>query len=476
MGHHTRAVIKVQISELSKEGHGIGYGSDLEEKKILVEVPFTIPGDIVQALVLSKKKGIYRCRLESIIEPASKRVQSRCIHFGSCGGCRFQQMSYQDQLFQKESFIRKCFASVINDSIKVHAPIPCEPPWEYRNKMEFSFSQDKARQRYLGLILQGSRGHVFNLQECHLVQNWFVEGLKAVRQWWEKSGLEAYHPGTNTGALRTLIMREGTHTGDRLAMLTVSGNPDYALRHNQIEDFKSALKLAIEPQDPSQKLSLFLRIQQIAKGVPTNFYEMLLYGPDHIRETLHIQDVAAGPFQSFSFHISPSAFFQPNSKQAARLYSRALQLIQIPKEALVYDLYCGTGTLGICAAKHAKQVIGIELSPESVVDARENIKLNGLENIQILEGDVGTVLSTLNGQPDVVMVDPPRAGLDKKAIMHLLQIKSPKLLYISCNPISQAANLSDLISGGYRLESIQPVDQFSQTYHVENIAVLKYYS
>jgi 23S rRNA (uracil1939-C5)-methyltransferase len=258
-------------------------------------------------------------------------------------------------------------------------------------------------------------------------------------------------------------------------MITVSGNPAYALQQRHIQSFVETLRQAIEPSSPDQKLSIFLRIQQIAKGHPTQFYEMLLYGPDHIREILHIE-TAQNESHTLHFRISPTAFFQPNTRQAEKLYSRAIQLTQAPIGGVVYDLYCGTGTLGICMAKQAKKVIGIELSPESALDARENVKHNQLSHVSIHTGDVGHVLPTLlekeDLQPDIVMVDPPRAGLDSRALQHLLAIKAPFITYISCNPATQAANLEVLVKGGYRLRAVQPVDQFPQTVHVENIAVL----
>jgi 23S rRNA (uracil1939-C5)-methyltransferase len=467
--------VEVDITALSKKGDGKGLAIlQPEDKTVAVEVPFTLIGDKVQATLLRKEKGFYQSRLEAILAPAPQRIAPKCIHFGSCGGCRLQHLSYDDQLLQKEQLIKNIFAAHLSPQVVFHPILPCLPPWQYRNKMEFSFSSDRAGNRYLGLVLQGGKGRVFNLQECHLVNPWFVQALHTVKHWWEESKLEAYHPYANTGSLRTLIVREGKRTGDRLVMLTVSGNPDFALNKLQLDHFRDSLRHAIAPLNPGSKLSIFLRIQQILKGTPTQFYEMLLYGPDHIREELHIQEVAGDPPYNVMFKISPSAFFQPNSEQAEQLYSRALQMIKIPPDALVYDLYCGTGTLGICAARQARHVIGIELSPESALDARENVKANGLHNVQILEGDVGKVLASLAGQPDVVMVDPPRSGLDAKAIEHLLNIKAPKLLYISCNPITQAANLEQLIGGGYRLEALQSVDQFPQTMHVENIAVLHF--
>jgi 23S rRNA (uracil1939-C5)-methyltransferase len=353
--------------------------------------------------------------------------------------------------------------------------IPCLPPWQYRNKMELSFSRDKAGRRYLGLILYGTRGHVFQMQECHLIHEWAIDAVNAVSKWWEESGLDAYFPAGDKGSLRTLTLREGMRTGDRLVMLTVSGNPEYALNQRQIHDFVLALRQAVEPPLHEQKLSIFIRIQQIAKGRKTQFYEMHLYGPDHIREVLHIE-TAHQEHHELQFRISPSAFFQPNTRQAEQLYSRAIQLSGAPSGGIVYDLYCGTGTLGICMAKTAKKVVGIELSPESALDARENAKHNQLSNITIHTGDVGHLLPPLledkDLQPDIVMVDPPRAGLDPRALQRILAMRSPLLTYVSCNPATQSANLEVLIKGGYRLKVIQPVDQFPQTIHVENIAVL----
>ncbi len=467
-------LVEVSVQKFSKEGHGIGSALMADDRTIEVEVPFAIPGDQASALLMKKKKGLYQSRLQAITSPSLNRVEPRCVHFAACGGCRWQQIPYELQLQQKEEWIKSYLKPYFHDDVSWHSIIP-SAPWHYRNKMELTFSSDKAGRRYLGLILAGTRGHVFQMQECHLPNAWFAEAAQVVSHWWSESGLEAYYSGKDIGSLRTLTLREGQRTGDRMVMLTVSGNAQYALSKQQLQSFVQFLRDAIEPKDPLQKLSIFLRIQQIAKGRPTNFYEMLLYGPDHIRETLYLP--AEGPSsRPLHFRISPSAFFQPNTAQAERLYERALTLANLSSDSLVYDLYCGTGTLGICAANQVKQVIGIELSPESVLDARENLKENGLSNVEIRAGDVGQVLAHLAQEvkqhPDVVMVDPPRAGLDLKAIEHILALQASKLVYISCNPVTQAANLDPLLRGGYRLQAVQPVDQFPQTVHVENIVVL----
>jgi 23S rRNA (uracil1939-C5)-methyltransferase len=262
-----------------------------------------------------------------------------------------------------------------------------------------------------------------------------------------------------------------------MAMLTVSGNPDYALKKHHLESLVDALCKAVQPPDGVGKLSIFVRIQQVGKGMPTNFYEMLLYGPDHISEILHIQLEPKEAPISLKFNISPIAFFQPNTMQAERLYSTALQMADIPKDAVVYDLYCGTGTLGICAAQRAKQVVGIEISPESALDARSNAALNGMKNVTIFSGAVRHVLGSLLQEhnipaPDVVMVDPPRPGLDPDALKQLVILNPAKILYVSCNPDTQVENIAELIQHGYKITSIQPVDQFPQTYHIENVVVL----
>ena len=197
-------------------------------------------------------------------------------------------------------------------------------------KWNFLFSQNKAGDHFLGLMIAKGRGRVLDLQECHLVQPWFIDVLKAVRAWWKESGLKAYHFYKDTGSLRTLTLREGQRTGDKMVMLTVSGNPEFAIQEPQLKSFLAALP-------PSENLSVFVRVHQIAKGSPTQFYELHVQGPDHITESLTIQG------RPLLFKISPTSFFQPNTAQAEVLYSRALDMLALSPEALVYDLYCSTG-------------------------------------------------------------------------------------------------------------------------------------
>lgn len=471
--HH----IEVDIVKLSKKGNGIGYFERQDKTVWPVEVSFTIPGDKVVATLLRKKSGVYRSWFEEFIVKSPERISPKCRHFGECGGCRWQHTSYEKQLRQKEEMIRHHFGNLLSEDVDFFEIEPCDSPWNYRNKMEFSFSGDLEGNKYLGLMMDQGKGRVFNLTECHLPNSWFAEGLAAVRSWWKESTLEPYHAYKNVGSLRTVTLREGQRTGDRMVNLTVSGNPDYALKKHDLEGFVAFVRDAAEPVDPEKKLSIFLTIQQVQKGSPTQFFEMHLYGPDTIREILYIKQEPGKEANALTFHISPGAFFQPNSSQAEKIYSIALKMANISKEHVVYDLYCGTGTLGICAAKRAKQVVGVELSPESAHDARHNAKVNGLGNVSILTGTVRNKLETIKeegmfDEPDVVLLDPPRAGLDPHAMKQLLELGPPKILYISCNPATQARNIQEFVDNGYRLRAVQPVDQFPHTIHIENIALL----
>jgi 23S rRNA (uracil1939-C5)-methyltransferase len=467
-------IVKVHIQEYSKKGYGKGTYVNPQGAEKNVDVPFTTPGDIVEARVVSKKRGNLLCQIDQIIYPSPERIVPTCIHFGTCGGCTFQHISYEKELEQKEAFVRSSFSSLPDQKAEFHSIIPSPSSWRYRNKMEFSFSQNRQKDKFLGLMMNLGKGKVLNIEECYLANEWMITALKSVRQWWTDSTIEAYHPLRNRGALRTLTLREGFRTGDRLVMLTVSGNPEDALTKRQLDDFVACLK-AIEPEN--SQLSIFLRIQQVAKGMATNFFEMLLYGPDAIKEILYIQPHADRPPVATTFQISPTAFFQPNTLQAERLYSRVIQMAELTKECVVYDLYCGTGTLGICMAPYVKQVISVEISPEATLDARANVGLNAIDNLIVITSAVRHILQAeIHGAPlplpDVVLIDPPRPGLDAQALQSLIEMKPKKIIYISCNPTTQVQNISQLIEAGYRLHKVQPMDQFPQTIHIENIALL----
>lgn len=368
-----------------------------------------------------------------------------CPHFGICGGCSSQDIPYSEQLARKKAFVSSLF------SYPVEPIIPCNPPWHYRNKMEFSFSQAKSGEKFLGLMRK--RGKVENLSACYLTNPWFSETLIQVRRWFQASALSAYHPRANRGTLRTLTLREGIYTKERMAVLTLAE----PLTGEQQESFVAHV---------GKCDTILLRHQIIAKKTPTRFEEQILKGSGVIHEQLH--DFQGNPF---TFRIRPASFFQPNTRQAEILYKRALECAELESDETLFDLYCGTGTLGIFASRAVKWVRGIEIIPEAVDDARTNIALNQIPNMEVNVGDVGKLESEQS--PTTVIIDPPRPGLSPLAITYLIGLKPKKIIYISCNPITQSQNCQQLEASGYRIERLIPVDQFPHTPHVENIAFLR---
>ena len=450
----------IQIDSLCPKGHGL---STLQRPfplpPLKIETAHTVPGDTVLVELKKKMRGLKKGRLLEVLKASSDRVIPKCIHANICGGCSLQQMDYASQLKEKERRIQLLFPNE-----KICSIIAADDIFQYRNKMEFTFSENKKGEKFLGLMIAQGAPYVFNLQECHLASPWFSRILCTVRKWWETSSLTAYHPIKNVGTLRYLTLREARRTGQKMFVLNVSGDPEWAIPRFELDRLQEMI--SYEP------MSIFLRIHQTQKGSPTRFFEMHLKGSDHITEILHLKEA------SLSFKISPSSFFQPNTLQAEKLYNTAIQTLRDEKIDTLYDLYCGTGTLSMAASFIARQVIGIELSPEAIIDAEENKKQNNLSNIRFFQGDVGKVLSQLEitdeiNPPDAVIVDPPRAGLDPAAIEHLKKLKPRLILYISCNPTTQAKNLSELLPCGYEIILVQPVDQFPHTYHIENIVLLK---
>ncbi|HCJ84487.1 MAG TPA: 23S rRNA (uracil(1939)-C(5))-methyltransferase RlmD [Parachlamydiales bacterium] len=386
--------------------------------------------------------------------------KGRCSHFPSCRGCSFQHLPYDEQLSFKESALRALYAPLLKKDPACLLPaLGARSRWRYRNKMEFSFSQDRLGRRFLGLYQKRSR--ILTLTECLLAPEWFLEALAYCFSFWEESALRAYHPYSNAGTLRTLTLREGRRTQERMAVLTVSGNPDFALREEQIAAFVAAL----EPL--GDRLSLFVRIHQAIKGQPTRFFEIHVKGPASIEERLNIGG------RELLFKISPSSFFQPNSEMAELLYNKALDLLSLPPQATLFDLYCGTGTLGIAFASRAARLVGIEENPYALFDAKENCRINKIGHFDLYKGDVGALLSRVAGDaPHAVIIDPPRTGLDAKALKEILSLRPSQILYISCNPQTHAKDLQEL-SSSYEVAALQPIDQFPHTPHIEAIALLK---
>ncbi len=399
-------------------------------------------------------------------EPLSL-LKPRCSHAPSCGGCSFQEVPYELQLAKKQLFIEQTFQALVESNQTIRPIVGCQDPWRYRNKMEFTFSQNRAGDRYLGLMLKQSRGKVFNLEECHLTSTWMAEALCATRKWWEASSLSAYNPRRDEGTLRNLTLREGQHTKEKMAFLTVSGREEYAISRKHLNAWVAVTKKTFDGP-----ISCFLRIQQAYQGMATQFYELHLDGPEHIHEEIEVLG------KRLNLQISPTSFFQPNTVQAGVLYTHAIEMLDPMPTAHVFDLYCGMATIGMSIAPYVAHVTAIELNPYAIMDAEANLAHNKIDHLTLLKGDAAQVLASLKAQkdfrpPDAVIVDPPRSGLGSKATALLSSLQSSKILYISCNPSTQAEDIKLLLQEGYKIKLIQPVDQFPHTRHIENIVLLE---
>lgn len=447
---------EIEIVDYSpKKGWGVGR----DEKGRDVEVAHALVGDLIEADVRrSKKKGFHKARLLQILKSSPNRVEARCEHARICGGCSFQELRYEKQLEHKHQMIQKAFHTHLGKFVEILSTVPSPKIFGYRNKMEFSFSENKAGDKFLGLMIAGTSRYVFNVQRCHLTGEWTAEVLEAVRKWWQERGYKAYVPYKNEGELRTLTLRESETTHEKIVLLTVTGNSPIS--------YESFVKTILECVG-KEKVSISVCEHYAKKGMRSFDKHISLFGAEYITEKLLIKD------KLLTFRISTSSFFQPNTLQAQAFYRRAFSLLGLSStKSVVFDLYSGTGTLAIIAAFYAGKVVAIEQNFQSAQDAKENAKLNGVDNLEILQGDVEKILPTIEERPDAVIVDPPRAGLSEKALDAIGRLLPAKILYISCNPETQAQNIAVLAAYGYNPVVVQPFDQFPHTPHVENIALL----
>lgn len=484
---------EVEITGLSLKGEGTAdypayVGPQRQVKPFVFCVRKALPGDRVRVCVETRRKRRVIGRIDELLEPSRMRIEPRCAHFGrretpgkGCGGCTLQNLDYRHQLLNKERLVKYAMADAGVDPGLVAPVMGQEDPWYYRNKMEFSFGDDAQRRFSLGLYPRGYRYEVLNLTEC-LLQSRFVSTLLTrIRRWAIDQQLRPYDSRSGEGFLRTLTIREGKRTGERLLELTTSHHPTVQVRGQETPAEQVAGAFARFVVDLAEELdgaitSVYWTQQRAVRGEPTRFIEHHLHGLEVLHERLSLPDD-----HSLLFDIHPRAFFQPNTRQAEVLYATVLDMSGL-RDAnashTVLDLYCGTGTIGLCMAPYARKVLGVELQPDAVENARENARRNAITNARFFAGDVGETLHDVEferaaGQVDVVVVDPPRAGLLPDARAHLAGLDAPRMVYVSCNPITLARDLRELKDQGWHVEAIQPVDMFPHTYHIENVARLR---
>jgi 23S rRNA (uracil1939-C5)-methyltransferase len=437
--------------ELEVTGLAFGGAALAKVDGFVVFVENALPGDRVAATVYRRKRQYAEARAEAILRPSPARVAPRCEHVPICGGCRFQDLDYEEQIRHKERQVGECLAHLGGLTTVVRPAIPAPERFHYRNKMEFSFGKDASGALTLGLHRRGFFDRSFDLGRCHIARPVASEIVAETRAWARAEGLEPYDTRRHTGLLRFLAVREGIRTGQVMVNLVASApHPSFAGFAERIT--------ARFPSVASVVLNLTRRKAQIAVGEE----ERVLAGRDRIEERLG----------DLVFEISSASFFQTNTEQGERLLETALEGLELRGGERVLDVYSGTGTFTLPIARRAGEAVGIESSESAVRDAQRNADRNRIENVRFVRAEAAEALREERGPSDAVLVDPPRAGLHPAVARRLIEIGAPRLVYVSCNPATLGRDLALFCESRYRLSWVRPVDMFPHTAHIECVAAL----
>jgi 23S rRNA (uracil1939-C5)-methyltransferase len=441
--------LELTVDSLAYGGNGVA-----RHDGFVVFVRRALPGDTVRARVTKVKRGFAEAITEAVITPGADRVPAPCRHFGVCGGCRFQDLSYPAQLVAKESQVREALVRIARIAEPPLRPIvPAATQLHYRNKLEYSFTGTPDGPG-LGFHRAGRWDEVLEIEECLLTTDLGNAIRSAVQQWARDESLDPYDQGTQSGYLRHLVVREGRNTGQALVMLVTGPG----------ERFDADYLIEVLRRFPAVR-SIHWAVNDTPAEV-TNLPSRLLWGEEWIEEAL----------LGLRFRVRPSAFLQTNTEMAERLYTLARDAAGLTGAENVFDLYCGTGTIGLALAGSARHVWGVEISEEATACAIENAEVNGIGNASFFAGNVGQSLEQLReraGEPDVVIVDPPRAGLAGKALRRTGALRAQRMVYVSCNPTTLAGDLAVLRDEfGYELSRCTPVDMFPHTPHIESVSLL----
>ena len=460
---------QVTVADAGAEGMAVARVDGL-----VVFVPFVVPGDVVDIQLYKKKKHYAEGRAVKFHSLSDLRVEARCPHFGVCGGCKWQTMSYPAQLEAKQRQVRDNLERLGNVDCSGMRPIcGSDNIYYYRNKLEFTFSTKAWRTAEeiasgaplpahgaLGFHIPQLFDKVLNIEHCALQADPSNDLRLAVRQYAEEHDLDYYDIRNHTGFLRNLVVRN-TSTGQWMVIVIVAQDDTARL-------FPLLDMLA-------ERFPQITSLQYIVNTKFNDSYgdlDVVTYrGSDHIEECMEGYQGS----RNLHFIINPKSFYQTNSAQAQRLYSFVAELAELQPGDTLYDLYTGTGTIALFLADKCRRVVGIEYVEEAIADAKANALRNGFDNTAFYAGDMAQVLTeefiATNGRPDVVVTDPPRAGMHEKVVAQLLATAPRKIVYVSCNPATQARDLQ-LLAERYEVKRIQPVDMFPHTQHVENIAEL----
>lgn len=461
----------VEIIDAGAEGVSI---AKPDEK--VVFIPFGAPGDVVDLQVYKKKKNCFDGKITNIRKFSDKRVQPVCEHFGLCGGCKWQHLDYQWQLFYKQKQVKDNFDRIAKIDYPEITPIlGCEKQYFYRNKLEFSFSNRKWLTdgapagtyseedcKGFGYHLPGLFDRVIDVEHCYLQADPSNDIRLFIRDFTMKKHISYHNVRAHEGTMRNVVVR--CNAKGEFMVIVVINEENNIVRNEMIPALCERF-----PQIISVMLVINSKFNDMISDLPFE----CLKGEPYLVETM--KSPRAG-FADLMFRVGPVSFFQTNVYQAERLYKAAFDLAGVKGDELMYDLYTGTGTIALYFSRFVKKVVGIEYVEEAITDAKINAEINGITNATFYAGDMAKVFTdefiNVNGTPDFIVTDPPRAGMHENVIGQLLKIKARRIVYVSCNPATQARDLA-LLDPLYTVKAVQPVDMFPHTQHVENIVLLE---
>jgi 23S rRNA (uracil1939-C5)-methyltransferase len=438
-------MVEVEITDLAFDGKAVGH---IDGKVIFLKGG--LPGETVLAEITRTKARYFNGITREIIKKSDKRIDAICSHFHECGGCTWLDLQYEDQLSYKQKQVNDCIERIgaLKD-VKILDIIGSKEIYQYRNKMEYS-SNVTEDGFTLGLHSRGSYQDIFNLNECHISQKTDGELVKWMREYLTNNNITVYDVQNHVGYMRFFMLRQTKQT-DQLMVNVVTNYGDFP----DVEKFVSEITTAF-PQ-----ITTIIHSQNGQKSnIAIGETESTLYGPGYIEEML----------SGKKFRITANSFFQTNSLQAEVLYQTGFDMLKPEASDKVLDLYCGTGTIGILLADKVSEVVGVELVADAVTAAKVNAVANNVTNIQFFEGFVKEFLKSdfmKENSYNIAIIDPPRAGLNPKALKQLILLQPEKILYISCNPATFARDAQKLVEAGYELPEVQPVDMFPHTMHIE---------
>lgn len=455
----------VEIESVAAEGNAIARVDNM-----VVFIPYGAPGDVATVRLTRKKHSYAEGRIERLESPSPIRVEPRCDHFGLCGGCRWQHLPYDKQLEYKRQQVVDCLDRIAKvDHPEVAPALGSESIWDYRNKMEYTFSNKLwltpeqmqsgevfADRRAAGFHIPGAFDKVLPIDYCHLQDAGIGNELRNfVKEFGKANDLSFYDLRANEGLLRTLMIRTAS-TGEVMVLMSFGEDNPEAI---------NKVMHAIADHFGERITSLLYVVNLKANDTFGDLDVHTFSGLPYITEQM----------EGLRFRVGPKSFYQTNSAQALRLYSVARELADLKGDELVYDLYTGTGTIANFVARRARQVVGIEYVPEAIEDAKVNSEINGIENTLFYAGDMKDVLNdefiARHGRPDVMIVDPPRTGMHQDVVDVILRAEPRRIVYVSCNPATQARDLQ-LLDAKYEITAVQPVDMFPHTAHIENVVAL----